>query len=73
MQLGAETVFVGSGIFTEGSRAETERRAKAIVKAVAQFANPAMLLEASRGLPKAMAGVEIKAIDPTKRLADRGW
>lgn len=73
MQLGAETVFVGSGIFTEGSRAETERRAKAIVKATAQFNNPLVVLEASRGLPKAMTGVEMKNIDPEKRLADRGW
>lgn len=73
MQLGAETVFVGSGIFAEATPQEAERRAKAIVKAVAHYNNPALLLDAASGLPKAMSGVEMKSIDPEKRLADRGW
>lgn len=73
MQLGAESVFVGSGIFMEASPEESERRAKAIVKAVAQYDNPAMVLEASYGLPKAMSGVEVRAIDKDNRLAGRGW
>jgi pyridoxal 5'-phosphate synthase pdxS subunit len=73
MQLGAETVFVGSGIFMEATPAEAEARAKAVVKATAQFANPAVLLEASTSLPKAMTGVEMKAIPADARLAQRGW
>ncbi len=72
-QLGAETVFVGSGIFMEATPMDAERRARAIVKATAQFNSPAAVLEASSGLPKAMTGVEMKAIEPEKRLADRGW
>lgn len=73
MQLGAETVFVGSGIFTDATPQESETRAKAIVKATAQFADPKTLLEASTSLPKAMQGVEIETIDKDKRMADRGW
>lgn len=73
MQLGAESVFVGSGIFADATPEESERRAKAIVKATAQFDNPKMVLEASYGLPKAMTGVEVKAIAENDRLAGRGW
>ncbi|MGE3262253.1 MAG: pyridoxal 5'-phosphate synthase lyase subunit PdxS [Bacteriovoracia bacterium] len=73
LQLGAETVFVGSGIFADATSAESERRAKAIVAAVAQPNNAAALLEASRGLPRAMTGVEMKAIPEEQRLAQRGW
>lgn len=73
MQLGAETVFVGSGIFADGTSQDAERRAKAIVKATAHYNNPALVLEASTGLPKAMTGVEMKNIAPEQRLADRGW
>ena len=73
MQLGAETVFVGSGIFMDATPAESERRAKAIVAATAQFSNAATLLEASSGLPKAMVGMEMKNIEPENRLAKRGW
>ena len=72
-QLGAETVFVGSGIFMEATPQDAETRAKAIVKATAQFNSPASVLEASIGLPKAMTGVEMKAINPEQRLAQRGW
>lgn len=73
LQLGAETVFVGSGIFADATAAEAERRAKAIVKAVAQPNNAAELLAASTGLPRAMTGVEMKAIPEDQRLAQRGW
>lgn len=73
MQLGAESVFVGSGIFMDASPAEAEQRAKAIVKAVAQFDNPKVLLEASYGLPKPMPGVNSKSIADGERLAVRGW
>jgi pyridoxal 5'-phosphate synthase pdxS subunit len=73
MKLGAETVFVGSGIFMEATAQEAEKRAKAVVKATAQFKNPSMLLDASSNLPKAMTGVEMKAIPEEQRLAQRGW
>jgi len=73
MQLGAETVFVGSGIFMDATPAEAEKRAKAIVKATAQFQNPASVMEASTNLPKAMVGVEMKNIPQESRLAHRGW
>jgi pyridoxal 5'-phosphate synthase pdxS subunit len=71
MQLGAETVFVGSGIFKSESPAEF---AAAIVKAVAHFDDPSMVLEASRGLPgEAMRGIDIHQLEPDQRLAGRGW
>lgn len=73
MQLGAESVFVGSGIFTEATREEAQQKASAIVKAVAQFGNAKVLLDSSRGLPKAMTGIEMKSIPTENRLADRGW
>lgn len=73
MQLGAETVFVGSGIFADSTPAEAERRAKAIVKATAQWKNAGALLEASTNLPKAMTGVEIKNISADDRMDKRGW
>ena len=49
MQLGAETVFIGSGVFQDATAKEAEARARAVVKATAQFNNPAILLEASTG------------------------
>ncbi len=68
MQIGAETVFVGSGIFKS---ADPEKYAKAIVKAVANYSDPKNLLDASRHLPAAMDGIEMsKVTDP---LAERGW
>jgi pyridoxal 5'-phosphate synthase pdxS subunit len=73
MQLGAETVFVGSGIFADATPAQAEQRAKAVVKATADWKNPAALLEASTGLPQAMTGVEMKNIPAESRLAQRGW
>lgn len=73
MQLGAETVFVGSGIFMDATPAEAQKRAEAIVKAVTQCNDAKAVMEASTGLPKAMTGVEMKAIPEDKRLAQRGW
>jgi pyridoxal 5'-phosphate synthase pdxS subunit len=73
VQLGAETVFVGSGIFMESTPAEATKRAKAIVTAVAQAHDARAVMEASTGLPKAMTGVEMKSIPEDKRLAQRGW
>ena len=68
MQLGAEAVFVGSGIFKSDDPA---RRAKAIVEATTHFADPAILAKVSRGLGPAMVGLEIDQLDV--KLAERGW
>ena len=68
MQLGAEAMFVGSGIFKSDDPA---RRAKAIVEATAHFQDPAILAKVSRGLGEAMRGEEIDRLEV--KLADRGW
>lgn len=69
-QLGAESVFVGSGIF----KAENpEKVARAIVEATTHYNDPKVLLEVSRGLGAAMPGLEIASIPPEQRLAGRGW
>lgn len=71
MQLGAETVFVGSGIFKSENPAAF---AKAIVKATAHFDNPKIVLEASKGLGgSAMRGIEVSIIEEPMRMANRGW
>jgi pyridoxal 5'-phosphate synthase pdxS subunit len=70
MQLGAEGVFVGSGIFKSS---DPSPRAKAIVKAVTHFKDAAIIAEVSRGLGEAMPGLEIKSIKPDQLLAGRGW
>lgn len=70
MQLGAEAVFVGSGIFKSEDPA---RYAKAVVKATAQYDSAADLLAASRGLPGAMRGISIDELEPEELLAKRGW
>jgi len=70
MQLGADGVFVGSGIFKSGN---PSARAKAIVKAVAQFNDPAVITEASRGLGEAMVGINVSDLPAPHRLAERGW
>jgi pyridoxal 5'-phosphate synthase pdxS subunit len=69
-QLGAEAVFVGSGIFKSES---PERYAKAIVKAATHFDNPEILVEVSTGLGAPMAGQSLGEIPPEERLATRGW
>ena len=68
MQLGAEAVFVGSGIFKSDDPAP---RARAIVEATTNFADPTLLAKVSRGLGDAMPGLEIGSLET--RLADRGW
>lgn len=70
MQLGAETVFVGSGIFKSEN---PEAFAKAIVKAVAHYDDPKEVLEASKNLPSPMKGIEIPTLSPAEKMADRGW
>ncbi len=70
MQLGAEAVFVGSGIFKSSDPAA---RAKAIVKAAKNFDNPELLLEASRSLGDAMPGLEVSKIPEGELLQTRGW
>jgi len=69
MHLGADGVFVGSGIFKSESPA---RRAAAIVRAVTHFRDPAILAEVSKGLGEPMTGVEISALTPDQLLAVRG-
>jgi len=70
MQMGADGVFVGSGIFKSG---DPVARGKAIVKAVTFFNDPDVLASASRGLGEAMVGINVKDIPAPHRLADRGW
>ncbi len=70
MQLGADGVFVGSGIFKSSDPAA---RAKAIVAAVTHYNDPKILAEVSRGLGEAMRGLELSTITPEERLAVRGW
>jgi len=70
MQLGSDGVFVGSGIFKSDN---PEKRAKAIVKAVAQYDNPKIIAEMSRNLGEPMRGLEIDTIPKEQRLQERGW
>jgi pyridoxal 5'-phosphate synthase pdxS subunit len=70
MQLGAEAVFVGSGIFKSEDPAT---RAAAIVEATTHFADPARVAGASEGLGEAMASLEARKLDETQVLANRGW
>ncbi|WP_194814102.1 pyridoxal 5'-phosphate synthase lyase subunit PdxS [Nocardia sp. XZ_19_385] len=70
MQLGAEGVFVGSGIFKSGNPAE---RAAAIVKATTFYDDPDVLAKVSRGLGEAMVGINVDEIPQPHRLAERGW
>jgi pyridoxal 5'-phosphate synthase pdxS subunit len=70
MQLGAEGVFVGSGIFKSSDPAT---RAQAIVKATTHYQDPAIIAEVSKGLGTAMPGLDIKAIPQQELLSPRGW
>ena len=70
MQLGAEAVFVGSGIFKSS---DPEARAKAIVKAATYYRDPVKLLEASEELGEAMPGLEISKLPEGELLQTRGW
>jgi pyridoxal 5'-phosphate synthase pdxS subunit len=68
MQLGCDGVFVGSGIFKSEN---PEKRARAIVKAVAHYDDPEILAEVSEDLGEPMAGLELDRLD--SRYAERGW
>jgi len=70
MQLGAEGVFVGSGIFKSS---DPVVRAQAIVKATTHYQDPAIVAEVSKGLGAAMPGLDIKAIPQQELLSPRGW
>jgi len=70
MQLGADGVFVGSGIFKSSNPSAF---AKSIVKAVTHYNDPAIIAEVSKGLGAAMPGLEIKSIPEEELLAKRGW
>ena len=70
MQLGADGVFVGSGIFKSGNPAQ---RAAAVVKATTFFDDPEEIAKASRGLGEAMVGINVDEIPQPHRLAERGW
>ena len=70
MMLGAESVFVGSGIFKSG---DPEKRGRAIVQAVTHWQDSARLIEVSRGLGEAMSGIESGKLTPEEMLSRRGW
>ncbi|KQM15114.1 pyridoxal biosynthesis lyase PdxS [Plantibacter sp. Leaf171] len=70
MQLGADGVFVGSGIFKSGNPAQ---RAAAVVKATTFFDDPAVIAEVSRGLGEAMVGINVADLAAPHRLSERGW
>jgi pyridoxal 5'-phosphate synthase pdxS subunit len=70
MQLGADGVFVGSGIFKSG---DPDRRAKAIVEATTHFNDPKILAEVSAGLGEPMVGISASSLADAERLEVRGW
>jgi len=70
MALGADGVFVGSGIFKSS---DPEKRAKAIVKAVTYWQDAKVLAEVSAGLGEPMSGIDLRDLNPQERLAERGW
>jgi len=70
MQLGADGVFVGSGVFKSGNPIE---RAKAIVKATTAFNDASVIADVSRGLGEAMVGINVADLPAPHRLSERGW
>ncbi|MCK8828155.1 pyridoxal 5'-phosphate synthase lyase subunit PdxS [Natroniella acetigena] len=70
MQLGCDGVFVGSGVFKSGN---PEKRAKAIVKATAQYDDPTVIAEVSENIGEAMVGINIDTLPQEEKLAHRGW
>lgn len=70
MALGAEAVFVGSGIFKSS---DPEKLAHAVVEATANYKDAAVLARVSKGLGKAMKGIEMSTLKPEERLQERGW
>src|SRR5262249_16612684 len=78
IQLGAQAVFVGSGIFMKDSTTfapaeDAERRAQAIVRATTHYNDPKVLLEVSQDVPSAMKGLAVSAIEESRLLQTRGW
>jgi pyridoxal 5'-phosphate synthase pdxS subunit len=69
-QLGAEAVFVGSGVFKSS---DPERRARAIVKATTHYNDPKAVLEASEELGEAMPGLDVRTMSESEMLSTRGW
>jgi pyridoxal 5'-phosphate synthase pdxS subunit len=70
MQLGAEAIFVGSGIFKSG---DPEKRARAIVLAAAHYNDPKVLAEVSENLGEPMVGINIDTLREEEKMAPRGW
>jgi pyridoxal 5'-phosphate synthase pdxS subunit len=70
MQLGAEAVFVGSGIFKSG---DPERRARAIVQATTHYLDADLLARVSEDLGEPMVGIDISRLDDSELLQTRGW
>ncbi len=70
MQMGAESVFVGSGVFKSGN---PSKRARAIVEAVTHFRDPEVLVRVSEGLGEAMVGISAAQLDEKELLETRGW
>jgi pyridoxal 5'-phosphate synthase pdxS subunit len=70
MQLGADGVFVGSGIFKSGDPAA---RARAIVEATTFYNDPDVVAKVSRGLGEAMVGINVSTLPESERYASRGW
>ena len=70
MQLGAEAIFVGSGVFKSS---DPPRRARAIVEATTHYQDPEILLKVSMELGEAMPGLEMSTLAPEARLQTRGW
>jgi pyridoxal 5'-phosphate synthase pdxS subunit len=70
MQLGADGVFVGSGIFKSG---DPEQRAKAIVEATTHYLDAEILARVSAGLGEPMVGISTRTLDPSELLETRGW
>jgi pyridoxal 5'-phosphate synthase pdxS subunit len=70
MQLGAESVFVGSGIFKS---ADPAARARSIVEATTHFDDPDTVAKASEGLKEAMRGLDLSEIPKEEMLQERGW
>jgi len=70
MQMGADGVFIGSGIFKSG---DPKRRAEACVKATTSYKDPKVVGDASRGLGEAMVGINVADLPAPHRLSERGW
>jgi pyridoxal 5'-phosphate synthase pdxS subunit len=70
MQMGADGVFIGSGIFKSG---DPKRRAEACVKATTAFNDAKVIADASRGLGEAMVGINVADLPAPHRLSERGW